>query len=161
MALTMLWDGIPIIYAGQEQHYAGGNDPYNREATWLSGYNRTSSLYKLVATVNNVRQQTIARGSNYTTYNVYALWNDANTVALRKGYDGNQIVSVFTNKGASAPAETITIQATGWTAGTAVVDVLSCKQSVVGSDGGLAVTLVGGEPQVFVGAGAVDGICHA
>jgi hypothetical protein len=42
-------DGIPIIYAGQEQHYNGGNDPYNREATWLSGYNTSSVLYKLIA----------------------------------------------------------------------------------------------------------------
>jgi alpha-amylase len=35
IAFTILADGIPIIYYGQEQHYAGGNDTDNREALWL------------------------------------------------------------------------------------------------------------------------------
>lgn len=32
-------DGFPIIYMGQEHGYAGGEDPFNREAIWLSGFN--------------------------------------------------------------------------------------------------------------------------
>lgn len=38
MAFTIMSDGIPIVYQGQEQHYEGGDDPGCREALWLSGY---------------------------------------------------------------------------------------------------------------------------
>jgi alpha-amylase len=65
-------DGIPIVYAGQEQHYSGGEDPANREALWLSGYNTDSELYKLIAKANGARNQAIAKSTNYTIYQVCA-----------------------------------------------------------------------------------------
>lgn len=37
IAFTMLGDGIPVVYQGQEQHFSGGADPGSREALWLSG----------------------------------------------------------------------------------------------------------------------------
>ena len=70
IAFVILSDGIPIIYAGQEQHYSGGNDPYNREATWLSGYNRQSELYQFVANMNQIRNRAIYVDSGYLTYKV-------------------------------------------------------------------------------------------
>lgn len=68
-------DGIPIVYAGQEQHYSGGNDPANREALWLSGFDTDSELYKLIATANGARNQAIAKGTNYTLYQVCACFS--------------------------------------------------------------------------------------
>jgi alpha-amylase len=70
-AFTIMADGIPIIYAGQEQHYSGGSDPNNREATWLSNYNTDSELYKLIAKVNAIRNQAIYKSDKYTTYKVW------------------------------------------------------------------------------------------
>lgn len=67
---TIMADGIPIIYAGQEQHYKGGSDPNNREATWLSGYNTDSPLYKLIGKANAVRNQAIFASDRYLTYKV-------------------------------------------------------------------------------------------
>jgi glycosidase len=32
MMFPFISDGIPILYYGQEQGYAGAEDPYNREA---------------------------------------------------------------------------------------------------------------------------------
>lgn len=32
MAWSFITDGVPILYYGQEQGYAGGADPNNREA---------------------------------------------------------------------------------------------------------------------------------
>jgi alpha-amylase len=32
MMFPFISDGIPILYYGQEQGYAGAGDPYNREA---------------------------------------------------------------------------------------------------------------------------------
>ncbi|KAI9767536.1 MAG: Alpha-amylase A type-3 [Geoglossum simile] len=34
IAFTILADGIPIIYQGQEHHFDGSSDPANREALW-------------------------------------------------------------------------------------------------------------------------------
>jgi alpha-amylase len=69
-AFTIMADGIPIIYAGQEQHYKGGSDPNNREATWLSSYNTDSDLYKLIGKANAVRNQAIYKSDKYITYKV-------------------------------------------------------------------------------------------
>jgi alpha-amylase len=69
-AFLILSDGIPMIYAGQEQHYSGGSDPYNREATWLSGYSTESELYKLVAASNAIRTHAIGQDEGYLTYMV-------------------------------------------------------------------------------------------
>ena len=38
LAFSIMSDGIPVVYQGQEQHFAGGDDPGCREALWLSGY---------------------------------------------------------------------------------------------------------------------------
>lgn len=63
-------DGIPIIYAGQEQHYNGGSDPYNREAVWLSKYDTDSPLYKLIAKGNAIRSRAIYQDDGYLSYKV-------------------------------------------------------------------------------------------
>lgn len=73
ISYVILSDGIPIIYSGQEQHYSGGNDPYNREAIWLSGYSTTSELYKFIATTNKIRQLAISKDSSYLTSRVCVL----------------------------------------------------------------------------------------
>jgi alpha-amylase len=50
---NILYDGIPIVYQGQEQRYRGGNDPYNREAVWLSGFATDGPLYLLLKFLNS------------------------------------------------------------------------------------------------------------
>jgi len=39
----------------QEQAFAGGGDPYNREVLTSSNANKTSDLYQYIKAVNNVR----------------------------------------------------------------------------------------------------------
>jgi alpha-amylase len=51
-AWNILYDGIPIVYQGQEQRYRGNNDPYNREAVWLSGYSTNTPIYQLLKFLN-------------------------------------------------------------------------------------------------------------
>src|SRR2546421_11435704 len=72
-------------YEGQEQHYAGGNDPSNREAIWLSGYSTTSTLYRHIASVNQVRNQAIYKQSSYPTYKNMPIYKDSSVLAMRKG----------------------------------------------------------------------------
>ena len=70
LSFMFLSDGIPIVYAGQEQHYSGGNDPANREATWLSGYSTSAELYNWIANTNKIRKLAISRDLGYVTARV-------------------------------------------------------------------------------------------
>ncbi|PGH08483.1 alpha-amylase A type-3 [Helicocarpus griseus UAMH5409] len=149
LTFTILADGIPIVYAGQEQHYAGGNDPHNREATWLSGYNTASPLYQLVATANKIRTKAIADDSEYLTYQNYPIYQDTTTIAMRKGFDGTQIITVLSNLGAGGDSYTLQLGDTGYPAGMSVTEVYSCETAVVGGDGKVPVAMAGGEPRVF------------
>lgn len=63
-------DGIPIVYAGQEQHYSGGSDPANREATWLSGYATNAQLYTWIASTNKIRSLAVSKDTAYITSKV-------------------------------------------------------------------------------------------
>lgn len=149
---TILGDGIPIIYEGQEQHYnaeGGSTDPYNREAIWFSGYNTEATLYELVATLNAVRTDAISQDSSYLTYNNYVIYSDTTTVAMRKGYDDMQIIAVLSNLGADGSSYTLDLGSTGWTSGTEVVDVLTCTSATVASDDTLPVPMESGLPRVY------------
>ena len=149
IAYTILSDGIPIIYAGQEQHYSGGNDPYNREATWLSGYNTSATLHTHVASLNQIRNQAIYKDSTYLTYQNWVIYSDSSTIAMRKGYDGKQIITVLSNLGASGSSYTLSLSNTGWSSGTSVIEILSCTVVTVDSSGNLPVPMASGLPRVY------------
>ncbi|CCC14124.1 hypothetical protein SMACR_08465 [Sordaria macrospora] len=108
IAFTMLKDGIPIIYQGQEQHYAGSDTPYNREALWLSGYSTNSNLYTWIKKLNQLRTHAISKDDSYLSYRAYPIYSDSHTIAMRKGSSGKQVVGVFTNVGASS-STTVTL----------------------------------------------------
>lgn len=56
LTFTILFDGVPMIYQGQEQHLDGAGSPENREALWLSGYDTSAPLYKLITKLNKIRK---------------------------------------------------------------------------------------------------------
>jgi alpha-amylase len=56
IAWSMTWPGIPILYYGDEQGYAGGNDPNNREILWPNIPNTSSTMYTFVKTVVQYRK---------------------------------------------------------------------------------------------------------
>ncbi|KAL1885186.1 hypothetical protein Plec18167_001843 [Paecilomyces lecythidis] len=162
IAYTILADGIPIIYGGQEQHYAGGNDPANREAVWLAGYNTSSPLYTHVAQLNQVRNQAIYKNSTYLTYQSWPIYSDTTTIALRKGFDGNQIITVLSNLGSDGSTYTLSLGNTGYTNGQQLVEVLSCSNVTVDDDGNIPVSMGQGLPKVFYPASQISGsgICN-
>ena len=148
IAFTILADGIPVIYEGQEQGYAGGNDPANREAVWLSGYSTTSTLYTFIAMINQIRNRAIYKSPDYLTYMAYPIFSDTSTIAMRKGFDGNQIVGVFSNLGANGASYTLTLGNTGYSAGESVVEILTCTTVNADGNGNIAVAMGGGLPKV-------------
>lgn len=158
IAFTMLMDGIPIIYQGQEQHYSGGNVPYDREALWLSGYNTGAELYAWIGKLNAIRSWAIAQNSTYLDYEAWPAYSDSHTIGLRKGNAGSQVVGVYSNVGASGSTTvTLTAANTGFTAGEALTDVMSCTGATADSGGGLSVTISGGVPRVFYPTAALSG----
>ncbi|KAL2158581.1 hypothetical protein VTH06DRAFT_4348 [Thermothelomyces fergusii] len=150
IAFTMLKDGIPILYQGQEQYYDGSRTPSNREALWTSGYSASSEFYQWITKLNRIRALAIAQDEDYVTSKITFVYSDSHTVATRKGNAGHQIVSIFTNMGASSSASvTLPSSATGFDANQQLLDVLSCTLFTTDSSGGLTVTLVDGLPRVL------------
>ncbi|THX53195.1 alpha-amylase [Aureobasidium pullulans] len=150
IAFTMLADGIPIIYQGQEQHFAGSGVPNNREALWFSGYSTSSTLYPFIGTLNKIRKQAIKQDTGYVTYKAVPVYSDASTIVMRKGTTGSQVVGVFTNKGSSGSSSfALTSSASGFTAGQSITDVLSCTSFTTDSNGNLNIAISAGLPRVL------------
>ncbi|KAL2835119.1 glycoside hydrolase superfamily [Aspergillus cavernicola] len=161
-AFVILSDGIPIIYAGQEQHYSGGSDPGNREATWLSGYPTTSELYTLIANTNAIRTRAIGQDEGYITYSNSPIYQDESTIAMRKGTDGSQVITVLTNAGADGSSYTLSLTGTGYDAALELVEIYSCTSITVSSDGSVPVPMESGLPRVLYPASGLEGsaICQ-
>lgn len=158
IAFTMLMDGIPIIYEGQEQHYNGGNVPDNREAIWTSGYNTSAELYSWITDLNAIRSWAISQDSTYVTYLAWPIYSDSATIAMRKGNAGKQVIGVYSNVGQSGSIQvTLPASGTGFTSNQVVVDVMSCTAFTADSSGDLAVPICGGEPRVFYPSSALQG----
>ncbi|KAI1503143.1 glycoside hydrolase family 13 protein [Biscogniauxia marginata] len=163
IALTILMDGTPIIYQGQEQGFSGAEDPNNREALWTSGYATTGDLYAWIARLNAVRRAAAATGSGYNDYRAVPAAPDSHTLALRKGAAGAQVVSVHTNVGAGGGTYAVALapDLTGFTAGQALTEVMGCSAAAADASGNLALTM-GPTAQVYVPTAllAGTGICN-
>ncbi|KAK5120650.1 hypothetical protein LTR85_006008 [Meristemomyces frigidus] len=161
ITFTMLADGIPIIYEGQEQHYnalGGSSDPFNREAIWYSDYNQQAPLYELIATLNKVRKQAMSDDGTYLTYQNYPIYTDTTTIAMRKG----KMVTVLSNNGANGASYTQSISS-GYASGTQVTELLTCDTLTADSSGNLAVPMGSGAPRVYYPTSGLSGsgLCGA
>ena len=162
IAYTLLADGIPILYQGQEQHYAasgsnnGGNDPYNREALWFSKFNTQAPLYLLTQKLNAARKNAVAKDSGYLTYKNSPIYKDTTTIAMRKG----KMVTILSNKGSSGDNYTQVIPA-NYASGTKVVDLLTCNSLTAATDGSIAVPMGAGAPRVYYPSSDATKICAA
>lgn len=159
IAFTILADGIPIIYEGQEQHYTGGGVPNNREAIWLSGYSTTAPLYTWIAKMNQIRNQAIYKDGAYVTYKAYPVHSDSSTIVMRKGDTNYQVIGVFSNLGANGASYTLTLPSsdTGFTASQSVYEIGSCTLYTTDSSGNLAVSMASGLPRIFYPTAQLQG----
>ncbi|TGO70316.1 hypothetical protein BELL_0731g00020 [Botrytis elliptica] len=146
---TMLADGIPIIYQGQEQHFHGATDPYDREPIWPTGYDTSSPLYVLVKQLNAIRSLAIARSDTYATDQTQIAYSDPHNTAFRKGDGKCMTLMVLNNIGESAEDYTVEMKNVGFEAGLIVTDVLSCRNVMVDEYGGMNVPFVSGLPSVY------------
>lgn len=152
----MLFDGIPMIYQGQEQHFSGGGQPANREALWLSKYDTSAELYKLITKLNLLRKHAINLGHDYVDEQTSPIYVGASELVFRKGVEGRHTIMVLSNQGSKGGAYTIELPVS-YNAGTTVMDVLSCANYTVLDAGQLRVNLDKGEPRVLFPADMLEG----
>ncbi|RAK79041.1 alpha-amylase [Aspergillus fijiensis CBS 313.89] len=166
LTTSMLADGIPILYYGEEQHLSGAFNPVNREALWRTNYSMDStSLPSLVQSLNRIRSYASGDGKQYTlksqagrdylSYLSLPIYNSTNILAIRKGFAGNQVVSVVSNLGAKPATKattkfTLGADGTGFQSRQNVTEILSCKTFLTDASGNLTVDLSSdGGPRVY------------
>lgn len=88
LAFTLTGQGIPMMYYGTEQAYAGGPDPNNREPLWTN-FDNKSEMYLFVKTINSARK---AQKSNLGLFE--EKWVDDNMYVYTKG----RLLVALTNK---------------------------------------------------------------
>lgn len=125
----------------------------------------STSLPLLVQSLNRIRsyassdgkKSTIApkSGTDYLSYLSLPIYNSTNILAMRKGFAGNQVVSVVSNLGAKPATKattkiTLGSDGTGFSSSQNVTELLSCKTFVTDSSGNLNVDLSSdGGPRVY------------
>lgn len=150
IAMTMLSDGIPVIFQGQEQHANGGTEPYmNRSPVWEMGYNTTHPLYLHVQKLNTIRHHAIRTSYNYSQTLNYASFVDEGTIALRKGINGTQVITVLTNDGEDGESYDLDLSNHGYAPDTSITEIMSCKEYTVDKNGMIALGMEAGEPRVL------------
>ena len=139
-------DGIPCIYYGTEQDYAGGNDPGNREPLWWSGYDTSGVTFQWIARLTRLR-----RGYRALTHGAFGIrWvtdhvadeADAGIVAFERATPEGDYALVVINSQGRHPSRTAfegTSMTVGRTPGEVLVDVLTEETFTVGAGGTLDV----------------------
>ncbi len=119
-------DGIPCIYYGTEQQFAGGNDPNNREDLWTTGYDTSNPTFQLIATLNGIRKQhePLRRGD----LDFVAWTNDAaGILAFERSKDADRVL-VIINTSDTEAKPTLDVDGNpmtvGFTSGTTLTNVL-------------------------------------
>ncbi|RDW82957.1 hypothetical protein BP5796_04448 [Coleophoma crateriformis] len=156
LAFTILADGIPKMYYGQEQHMTGNYSPYNRQEFWTSGYDTTVPLYNLTATLNKLRNHAISLSSDYVTNSSSVLYTDGSTYAARKGVEGSQIVAVLSNQGTTGGSYTLNVPGVA-TSGTSMTEVIGCTTATAGTNGTITVQMGAGLPKVWFPTNSLKG----
>lgn len=156
IAWTMLSDGIPIIFQGQEQHLNGADDPYCREAMWLSSsgsLSKSAELYGTTAYLTQIRHWAAQHSSAYTTTNGVALNYSNNQLAMKK----DVIISILTYAGVNQGSGVYKTSGAGYASGTKVVDLISCTAYTADSNGEVTANIGGGLHVVLMTASFITG----
>lgn len=141
LAFVMLSRGIPIVYYGTEQGYAGGADPANREDLWRSSFNTQSNLYQTIARLAGARKSAGGLAGNDQVY----LYVTSNALAWSRA--GGNLIVLTTNAGTGSTGNyCFNAQKNNgiWT------NVFSSGTVTSDGSGNICVSVTNGEPVVLV-----------
>lgn len=157
IAFTILAGGIPIVYQGQEQHFRGsgdGNDPYNREALWDSGYNQSHELYGHISHLNNIRRTAIIEDASFLSARPEVVFTDSHTIAIKRA----NLFVILSNMG-SRYGNTSTSIRSQYDPGSLAIEMFTCKEQTVGVGGAIDVAIEDGLPKVFYPSARANFTC--
>jgi len=141
LTFTLMAQGIPIVYYGAEQGYAGGNDPNNREPLWTSNFNTNTELYNYIKTIINFRKsheiQALDQVQRYSDDNFYAFTR------------GSVAFVATTNVGANGQQVKRTITYHPFASGTKLCNLFYVTDCISVVNGSFDVYLNNGEAKVF------------
>jgi alpha-amylase len=142
LAYVILSRGIPIVYYGTEQGYAGGNDPANREDLWRSSFNQNADLYKAIARLSAARK---AAGGLAGNDQVHVHTSDPTAYGWSRA--GGKLVVLTLNRGSGYTGQYCfnTQKSNGvWN------DVFTSGRYTADSSGNVCVQITSGNPVVLV-----------
>ena len=155
LVFLMTEEGIPCLYYGTEQDFAGGNDPANREVLWTTGYDTSGDTFQHFAKLARIRAGDAPPGLALRRGDTQVVWStshvgteeDAGIFAFeRSGPEANgqyALVVLNTNgkkdSTTGAGASSMIVSKKGVT----LTDVLDPDQKRydVGADGALRLTV--------------------
>ena len=134
---SVFWEGIPIIYYGDEQYFNGGGDPGCREALWESGYKTNTPLYQYYRQALNIRKK-----KEIWDKDLEQVYYDPDFYAFRRGDD---ILVVVT------PEKTLTrkFDNRGLKAGT-YINIFNKDDKITITSGNQIEVNMSGDPKVYI-----------
>lgn len=139
MTFALFSQGIPIIYYGSEQGFAGGADPNNRETLWTS-MNTDHEIYKFLTKAVSARKTYKVWNEQYVER-----WCDDSFFAFTRG----NVLVALTNNDQGSQKRDITYHP--YSAGQKLCNVMYDGDCItVSSDKKVSVTLNNGEVKIFV-----------
>lgn len=139
-ALTFMLTGrgIPILYYGSEQGYAGGTDPANREPLWTT-MNKNHELYKFIQKINRARAAQGAPSQPFAEK-----WVDDNLYAYTRG---KFFVGLTSKVNGQYNAD---VPNTGFSEGQQLCNIFYPTDCVKIQNGKLPLYLSNGEVKIFI-----------
>ncbi len=145
LSFLLTTDGIPCLYYGAEQDFAGGPDPSNREDMWTSAFSTSGKTFKHLQKLIQLRKQYVAlrRGnleflmvSDESTANRTTDPN-AGILAFVRTYKSSRVIVILNTHPTQASRTTLSAlgMRTGFEQGTTLVDLLTETVHSVGADG--------------------------
>ena len=137
---SVFWEGIPIIYYGDEQYFNGGGDPGCREALWESGYETNTPLYQYYRQALNIRKK-----KEIWDKDLEQIYYDQDFYAFRRGDD---ILVVVT------PEKTLTrkFDNRGLKVGT-YINIFNKDDKITITSGNQIEVNMSGDPKVYIPEG--------
>jgi glycosidase len=162
LAFLFTEDGIPCIYYGTEQEFAGGNDPDNRERLWQTDFPTDKPTFQYLAKLIKIRKAypPLRRGDmsvKWSTDHV-GVEQDAGMFAFERDDTGRKVL-VVVNTSDSKTSETSSTatggaeMTTSFAPGTQLDDVLSgdpAARVTVGTAGALTVSVAARGAKILV-----------
>ncbi|KAH7341568.1 alpha-amylase [Rhizoctonia solani] len=146
LAFSFMYDGIPVVYYGQEQYFKGMDDPANREPLWPSKHLQNNGT-RLIASLNQFRNFLVASAvkSIDGLTSVTADWlhepsqvlsHTEHEIVLARG----PVISVLTGRGSAECNASAPVLNSGYPSGQPLIDIITCSQYVTGAGGALTVS---------------------